>query len=79
MKNEKLRIKNEEVGFHCKVELRKNDRTTTLFHSSFIIFNFSFSLCFLNFRIHQRKGGIHEINRYDMGTFGSFLVGRTVR
>jgi len=29
--------------------------------------------------VHQRKGGIHDINRYDMGTFGNFLVRRTVR
>jgi hypothetical protein len=29
----------------------------------------------LNFISHQRKGGIHA-NRYDMGTFGNFLVRR---
>ncbi len=34
---------------------------------------------FLIFMLHQRKGGIHDINRYDMGTFGNFLVCRTVR
>lgn len=27
-----------------------------------------------NFIIHQKKGGIHDINRYEMGTFGSFLA-----
>ena len=29
------------------------------------------------FMSHQRKGGIHEIYRYDMDTFGNFLVSRT--
>ena len=35
----------------------------------------------LGYRIfiaHQRKGGIHEIYRYYMDTFGNFLVCRTV-
>jgi len=34
---------------------------------------------FLYFTVHQKKGGIHDIYRYDMGTFGNFLVRRTVR
>jgi len=42
----------------------------------FYILHFIF---YINFMPHQRKGGIHEINRYDMGTFGNCLVGRTVR
>jgi hypothetical protein len=31
------------------------------------------------FVFHQKKGGIHEIYRYVMDTFGNFLVGRIVR
>ena len=45
--------------------------------------NITFYVCrlqfFRNFILHQKKGGIHEIHRYYMDTFGNFLVSRTVR
>ena len=34
---------------------------------------------FCTFALHQKKGGIHAIYRYNMDTFGNFLVRRTVR
>ena len=41
--------------------------------------NFFLNDLFLNFIVHQKKGGIHDNNRYDMGTSGNFLVRRITR
>ena len=38
-----------------------------------------FIVRFPNFMFHQKKGGIHAIYRYDMGTLGNYLVCRTAR